>query len=67
LLDGKTNKCRITKAITVVRQLMALAWLTANKKTGIKKNENGNRKCFTELLSNHDIMFKFFTQGIFDY
>jgi hypothetical protein len=60
LLDGKTNKCRITKAIAVVCQLMVLAWLTANKKTGIKKNEKGNRKCFTVLLSNHERMSMFF-------
>ena len=60
LLDGKTNKCRITNATAVVRQLIILAWLNANKKTGIKKNEKGNRKCFTVLLSNQERISIFF-------
>ena len=60
LLDGKTNMCRITNAIAVVCQFIVLAWLTANKKTGIKKKENGNRKCFTVLLSNHERISMFF-------
>src|SRR5665648_24470 len=40
----------------VVCQLTASACLNANKKTGIKKKENGNLKCFTVLLSNQDRM-----------
>jgi len=32
-----------------------LSDLKRNKKTGFKKNENGNRRCFTVLLSNHDM------------
>jgi hypothetical protein len=40
--------------------LIVLAWLNANKNTGIKKNEKGNRKCFTVLLSNHERISMFF-------
>jgi hypothetical protein len=49
----------MTNARVVFCQLMELDWLKANRKTGIKKNENDNRRCFTVLLSNHDMMYIF--------
>lgn len=39
--------------MNVFVQFTVLVWLKANIKTGSKKNENGNRKCFTVSLSNH--------------
>ena len=54
LLDGNIRICKIRNAKIVFGQWMKLAWLSANRNTGIRKNENGIRRCFTVFLSNQD-------------